>query len=115
MVTNVTSLTGNGLKDWLIQRITAIYFAGYGIFLIAFFLIHPDLNYEIWHALLACLYFKIATVMALAAFSLHAWIGLWTVTTDYLSCLALRLTVQVLIIGSLISQFTWGLLILWRV
>lgn len=29
MVNNVTSLTGNGLKDWLIQRVTAVYFAVY--------------------------------------------------------------------------------------
>ena len=27
MVTNITSLTGNGLKDWLIQRVTAVYLA----------------------------------------------------------------------------------------
>lgn len=32
MVNNVTSLTGNGLKDWLIQRVTAVYFAAYLIF-----------------------------------------------------------------------------------
>lgn len=29
MVANVTSLTGNGLKDWLVQRVTAVYFAAY--------------------------------------------------------------------------------------
>lgn len=33
MVNNVTSLTGNGLKDWLIQRVTAVYFAAYLIFI----------------------------------------------------------------------------------
>lgn len=37
MVTNVTSLTGNGLKDWLIQRVTAVYFAVYTIFIIGFY------------------------------------------------------------------------------
>ena len=37
MVTNVTSLTGNGLKDWLIQRVTAVYFAIYVLYLLAYF------------------------------------------------------------------------------
>ncbi|MFO3149978.1 succinate dehydrogenase, hydrophobic membrane anchor protein, partial [Legionella pneumophila serogroup 1] len=51
MVNNVTSLTGNGLKDWLIQRVTAVYFAAYLIFLFGFILANPDLNFSQWHLL----------------------------------------------------------------
>lgn len=113
MVTNVTSLTGNGLKDWLIQRVTAVYFAAYVIFLFVFFLSHPDLNFEQWHALFANILVQIATAIALFALSLHAWIGIWTVTTDYMKCTAIRLSVQLLVVLWLFSQFIWGLMIVW--
>ena len=113
MVTNVTSLTGNGLKDWLIQRVTAVYFAAYCIFLFVFLLMHPNLNFSQWHELLTNPLFRIATIVSLLALSLHAWIGIWTVTTDYMKCTALRLSVQMLVVLWLLSQFIWGLMIAW--
>lgn len=113
MVTNVTSLTGNGLKDWLIQRVTAVYFAVYALFIIAFLILHPQLSYAQWHALFANHLVQIATIIALLALSLHAWIGIWTVTTDYMKCTALRLSVQLLVVLWLLSQFVWGLMIVW--
>ncbi|MGQ3891556.1 succinate dehydrogenase, hydrophobic membrane anchor protein [Legionella sp. CNM-4043-24] len=113
MVTNVTSLTGNGLKDWLIQRVTAIYLAVYTLFLFGFIFLHPHVSYDAWVALFHCSVFKTASVIALLAILLHAWIGLWTVTTDYLSCTALRLSVQMLVLAWLLGQFVWALMILW--
>lgn len=113
MVTNVTSLTGNGLKDWLIQRVTAVYFAAYTLFLLAYLIFHPQLNYEQWHTLFHCVWFQVATVIALLALTLHAWIGIWTVTTDYMKCTALRLSIQMLVVLWLLGQFIWGLMIVW--
>ena len=113
MVTNVTSLTGNGLKDWLIQRITAVYFALYSLFLLGYLLTHPQLGYEEWHLLFKSVWFQIVSMLALVSFSLHAWIGLWTVTTDYIKCTVLRLSVQMLIVLWLSCQFLWGLMIVW--
>jgi succinate dehydrogenase / fumarate reductase membrane anchor subunit len=113
MVNNVTSLTGNGLKDWLIQRATAVYFAIYIIFLFGFLLSHPNLNFEQWHALFANHMFQIATAIGLLAFSLHTWIGIWTVTTDYIKCTAIRLSLQLMVVLGLLGQFIWGLMIVW--
>ena len=113
MVANVTSLTGNGLKDWLIQRVTAVYFAAYSLFLFGFLLMHPHMNFAQWHELFAHTLVQIATVIALFALLLHAWIGIWTVTTDYMSCTVLRLSVQLAVALLLLGQFIWGLMILW--
>jgi len=113
MVTNVTSLTGNGLKDWLIQRITAVYFALYVSFLFIFFICHPQLNFDQWHGLFANILFQIATVLGFLSLSLHTWIGIWTVTTDYIKCTSLRISVQLLVIIWLLSQFIWSLAIVW--
>ncbi len=113
MVTNVTSLTGNGLKDWLIQRVTAVYFAAYCIFVFGFLLVHPDLNFSQWHDLFTNTVFRVATILSLFALSLHAWVGIWTVTTDYIKCTVVRLSVQMLVVLWLLSQFIWGLMIVW--
>ena len=113
MVTNVTSLTGNGLKDWLIQRVTAVYFAVYVFFMLGFLVSHPALSYEQWHALFAHSIVQIATIIALLALSMHTWIGIWTVTTDYMKCTVLRLSVQMVVILWLLSQLIWGFIILW--
>lgn len=113
MVTNVTSLTGNGLKDWLIQRMTAVYFAAYCIFVFGFFLLHPNLTYTQWHDLLANPIVGVATVLSLFALSLHAWIGIWTVTTDYIKCTVLRIAVQMVVVLWLFAQLAWGLMIVW--
>lgn len=113
MVNNVTSLTGNGLKDWLIQRVTAVFFAVYVFFLLGFFILHPELSFKLWHRLFANPAMQIASAMALLSLTLHAWIGIWTVTTDYFKCTVLRLSIQMLVLFWLVSQLIWGLLILW--
>lgn len=113
MLTNITSLTGNGLKDWLIQRVTAVYFAAYTFFLFGFLLMHPALSYEQWHGLFSNIGVQIASAIALLALTLHAWIGIWTVTTDYMKCTVLRLSVQMIVVLWLLSQLLWGLMILW--
>ena len=113
MVSDVTSLTGNGLKDWLIQRVTAVFFAAYSLFLLGFLYMHPQLNYSEWQALFHMTSVQIATVIALFTLTLHAWIGVWTVTTDYIKCTAIRLSVQLLVALLLVGQFIWGLMIVW--
>lgn len=113
MVTNVTSLTGNGLKDWLIQRVTAVYFAVYSIFLLGFLIGHPQMAYYQWQSLFACNWFKVASIIALLALSLHAWVGVWTVTTDYMKCTVLRLFIQMAVVTLLLGQFIWGSMIVW--
>lgn len=113
MVTNVTSLTGNGLKDWLIQRASAIYFGLYCLFILGFLFAHPQLNYQQWHGLAHHFIFKAATIIALVAFFLHTWVGVWTVTTDYVKSTATRLFLQMIVLLWLGAQFIWGIMIVW--
>ncbi|MDP3560774.1 MAG: succinate dehydrogenase, hydrophobic membrane anchor protein [Legionellaceae bacterium] len=113
MVTNVTSLTGNGLKDWLLQRVSAIYLAVYLLGLFGYFLICKPLDYYQWHQLFQMPWMQIATALALLLLLVHAWIGIWTVTTDYLKCTVMRLSIQVLVALFLGSQLIWGIMIVW--
>lgn len=113
MVTSVGISMGSGLKDWLVQRVTAVYFGIYSFFILGFIVFHSPLNYAQWSELFHCGYFQIASVIALTAVSLHAWIGIWTVTTDYIKCSMIRISLQLFVVFWLLCQYIWGLMIVW--
>lgn len=113
MVANITSLTGHGLKDWLVQRVSALVLGVFTCFLLGFIFIHGGVSYKEWHQLFSCGAMKVFTAVSLLSLVLHAWVGIWTVTTDYLNCVCLRLSAQVAVCLALIACFIWGIAILW--
>ena len=115
MVMNVTSLTGNGLRDWLIQRISALYLGLYAIVISIFLLHHAPSTYAQWQAFMLVPWMRVVSLIAVVNLLLHTWIGIWTVTTDYLKGLGVRLTVQMLVLFILLGIFLWSIAILWGV
>lgn len=113
MVTNVTSLTGNGLKDWLIQRVSAVVLGLYLVLMLVFFVTHGHVTYEQWNTWVHCKIVLVINVLMMISLVLHAWIGLWTVTTDYLKSTCVRLPIQMLIVLGLMSMLIWFFMILW--
>lgn len=115
MVMSATSLTGSGLKDWLWQRATALLLAAYFIFLMSFFIAHPGLNFSTWAGLFGSFWMKLANSLILIALLVHTWIGMWTVVTDYIKPVWLRLTALAVIKFSLFALVIWGFVIFWSV
>ena len=120
MVTSVTSFGRSGLYDWLIQRVGAAVLAAYTIFITAYLILNPDLTYEQWHALFGQLWMRVFSLLALFSFISHAWIGLWSVLTDYLTermlggkATVLRIFAQMLLGGVSVTYLVWGIEILW--
>ncbi len=110
-----TSFGNSGFQDWVIQRVTALVLAVYVIFMIAFFLTHPHLSYAEWRALFSAACMKYSSIIALLALIAHAWIGIWTVTTDYIKSSLFRLPIQIFFILGLMVCFLYGIDILWSV
>jgi len=122
MVTSVTSFGRSGLSDWLIQRVSAVVVLLYVLCHVAIILNRPDMDYISWRALFADTYMKIFSLITLVALSAHAWIGMWTVATDYLTTRMLgaratfwRLLFLVICIAALLVYLIWGIMILWSV
>lgn len=115
MVTNVTSFTGNGLRDWLWQRLSAVVITAYLLFLLGYWLAMPNMTYVAWHGLFQTVWLRVFTLVVLLNVLIHAWIGLWTVLTDYVKCMWLRLGLEAIIFVVLLATFVWGVLILWSV
>jgi succinate dehydrogenase / fumarate reductase, membrane anchor subunit len=113
MVNSATSLSSSGLRDWIIQRVTAVILAIFVIYLTFFMLTHPHLNYLTWHSLFAQTWMRVFTLLAIVSLVLHAWIGLWIVSTDYIKLYTLRFLIQILIIVGLFGLLFWCVEILW--
>lgn len=115
MVKSVLGVNHQGLRDWVIQRVSAIFMAVYSIWLMGYFVCHRDLSYAEWHGLFSYMAVKVATLMFIACMLAHAWIGMWTIFTDYVKPFVLRCLLNFFVFLMLVACFFWGLLILWGV
>lgn len=122
MVTNVTNFSRSGLYDWMAQRVSAVVLAAYFLFLIGFVVCHPGLTYEEWNGLFSQSWMRIFSLLALLSLAVHAWVGMWTITTDYLTNMAIgkwatgvRFLVQALCGMLMFVLFVWGVQILWGI
>ena len=113
MVANITSLTGNGLRDWVVQRLSASVVAAYVVFVLAFAICKSPLTFEVWHNFFQLAFMRIFSVLFLLALVIHAWVGVWTVTTDYLKCTYIRVAVQMGFAAMLVCSLVWGVDIFW--
>lgn len=109
---HATSLCRNGLRDWLVQRVTAVVIAVYAIILIGFFLTHSNLSFASWQGFMSHPIIKITGILCLLSIVAHAWIGIWTVVTDYIKCAYGRMTIQILVILALLACLIWGIMII---
>lgn len=109
-----TSLGKNGLQDWLIQRISAIIIAIYALFLLGYCLMQAPLTYTQWQSLFSVQIMRYASVVTLFALLAHAWIGFWTITTDYIKSLWARLMLQIVVLAGIALCVIWGVQILWK-
>jgi succinate dehydrogenase / fumarate reductase membrane anchor subunit len=102
-----------GLVDWFVQRVTAILIGAYAIFLILYLLLHPRLDYAAWRGLYSGSWMRIITIIILVSILWHAWIGMWTVFTDYVKIKPIRLLLEVIVILLFLAYLIWMLEILW--
>ena len=119
-IKSATGLTGSGSRDWIIQRISAVVLAVYSVVLLGFFLTHGDVTYLEWSSFMTSLPMRLFSLVAVLALAGHAWVGMWTVFTDYIttgklcsSAAGLRLVLQSLMIIAILVFLFWGIMIFW--
>ncbi|USD20521.1 succinate dehydrogenase, hydrophobic membrane anchor protein [Microbulbifer variabilis] len=122
MVRTVTSFGRSGTFDWLYQRVTAVILLAYVLFIVGFIFFTKDFGYQAWSELFAQRWMRVFSLVALLSTVIHAWIGLWSVVTDYITnrvmggkATVLRLFVEVILAAVAVLYTVWGIEILWGV
>ncbi|WP_444936454.1 succinate dehydrogenase, hydrophobic membrane anchor protein [Microbulbifer sp. JMSA004] len=122
MVKTVTSFGRSGTFDWLYQRVTAVILLAYTLFIVGFIFFSKDFSYQAWSELFAQRWMRVFSLVALLSTIIHAWIGLWSVVTDYITnrmmggkATVLRLFVEVILAAVAVLYAVWGIEILWGV
>ncbi len=120
MVTQVTSFSGNGLADWMVQRVSAYILAAYTVLIVGVLLLSGEMTFVGWRDLFSQTWMQVFTLLALVASCAHAWVGMWTIGTDYIrehyfgsGADGIRLVYQVGCILILACYLIWGVKILW--
>jgi len=122
MVTNVTNLSRAGLYDWVVQRLSAVILLIYALGILSSFVLYPDMGYEQWKAIFSSSFMRIFSLIALLALCGHAWIGMWTISTDYLtnrqigsSATFFRLAFHAFCVLLILIYLIWGIRIFWSI
>lgn len=113
MVTNVTNLGRSGVYDWMMQRVTAIVLAVYTVFVLGFLVMTPEVSYVEWKALFGSTCMRIFSLLAILSLAVHAWVGLWTVSTDYIKPTGIRFVFQAMCGLVTFIYVIWSAQILW--
>jgi len=112
---NITSMPQKGVTDWLKQRVTAVILVIYLLLFPALLLTHQPLDVDSWCGIFHPLWFKIFSIIAFLSVLVHAWVGMWTIFTDYIHLWSLRL-ILIWVMGlALFAYFIWFIQILWGV
>lgn len=114
---SATGLTGSGSRDWVVQRLSAIVLAVYTLVVFGWILCHSlsnTLDYVNWHDFMMALPMKLFSLLTILALAGHAWIGMWTIFTDYINgSVAVRLVLQAATVISIVVFVLWGVQIFW--
>lgn len=104
-----------GLKDWVIQRATALIMAVYSlILLVALVAVQPN-GYEEWRALFANGFMRFATFLFFVSLFYHVWIGIRDIWMDYVKPDGVRLLLMIATAAMLVGYAGWAIQILWRI
>ena len=113
MIGMKTSFGRSGIQDWWFQRLSAIVLFVYVLVLCYQLLTIEAFNYANWSALFAQTWMQVFTFITALSISIHAWVGLWIVSTDYIKPVALRNAFQAVVLIVCLGIIIWTGMIFW--
>ena len=107
-----TGSSHTGLREWLLQRLTAIYAGAFVLYVVWRFAMDPITSYMAWKAWFALPAVRIAFALFFASLLLHSWIGMRSVFMDYVKPMWVRFVVQLGTATVLLILALWSVKIL---
>ena len=105
------SLQAQGMRAWLLQRLTAVYIAIYSLTLIVWAIYNYPVNYTAWSSLFTSPIILISTIIFYSALFVHAWVGMRDILVDYAKPSSVRFIMLTALALSLLIMAAWLLLI----
>jgi len=103
-----------GLRDWLMQRVTAVLMALFTLLVLAQLLWPGELGYDRWAGIFSAQWMKVLTFVVILGLAWHAWVGVRDILMDYVKPVGVRLMIQVFTIVWLAGCAGWAVQVLWR-
>ena len=105
------SLQAQGMRTWLLQRLTAIYIAIYALSLLAWGVVNSPVTYHSWITLISQPLILITTILFYLSVLIHAWVGMRDILVDYAKPSSVRFILLTGLAFALTAMATWLLLI----
>lgn len=101
-----------GMRAWLLQRLSAVYLALWLLTAGAIWLWHGAWDYAGWRALLGHPVVNISLALFFLSILIHAWVGMRDVLVDYVPRMGLRFVILIGMAAYLLAMGIWAALIL---
>ena len=96
-----------GLRPWVIQRVSAIYIVLFILYIVYSFITADMASYESWKNWLYNPFNTTVIGIFVIALLFHSWIGMRDVVLDYVHNIMLRIFILAMLIGVLIGCGLW--------
>jgi len=97
-----------GLRPWIIQRVSAVYIALFIVYLLISMLIQTNVSYQGWANWVAIPLNNVGIGLFLLAILWHAWIGVRDIVLDYLPNVIARLSALTVVACVIFGSGLWG-------
>lgn len=97
-----------GLRAWMIQRVSAIYLALFTLVMLLRLLWSPPGDHLLWRAWLASPWVFVGFTLFILLLLAHAWVGLRDVIMDYIQSLRWRSVSLAVVAGALLGLGIWA-------
>lgn len=109
------SWRAQGMRTWLMQRLTAVYMLLYGISFGVYYACQPVIDHASWQKLFAHPFVNITTLIFFFTLLYHAWVGVRDILIDYIKWSPLRFILWISITMLLVAMGVWVSMILYSV
>lgn len=120
MVVGLLSARNRGLLDFVMQRVSALVLGLYTLCLLGFLVSHSELSQVEWVGFMQSMPMMIFSTVSLVSLCVHAWVGMWTIGTDYIRTFSfgkrstfLRQVYQAFVVALLLAYLGLGSSIIW--
>ena len=101
-----------GLRPWVIQRVSAVYIALFILYLMYCGLTAEQTGFDPWRTWLFDPFNSVGIGLFIIAVLFHAWIGIRDVILDYVHNIMLRIFALAMVMGVLAGSALWAFRIL---